>query len=453
MIIEEIENISPLSAFLSVRAWASPFIFTWEERFAYLSADPILTIGTEGGRTTLNAPGREAREFSDPFAAASFVLAKYGGPPVQEAGPFPFSSGLAGYFAYGLKDVIEPSRARPPKKRHGIDVPGCVLGLYDPVYVYDHEVKKGWLASRSGDKQRFERFREQITGEKAPEAPYAPPPSKGFTSNITKEEYLRTIAQAKEYISAGDIYQINISQRLDIPWVGDPFTLYANLLKARPARYSAFMDYGGFQVIANSPERLLKVKDGVAETRPIKGTRPRGTDEAHDRALIEELKKSPKERAEHVMIVDLERNDLGRVSVPGTVEVAAFSTIESYPTLHHMVSTVRGRLKPGIDSPSALREVFPGGSITGAPKIRAMEIIDELEADERGIYTGGIGWMDLCGWMDISMAIRTAVCRDGHLYLHVGGGIVADSVAEAEYEETLLKARDFLDVMGLCAGG
>ncbi|MFQ5736049.1 MAG: aminodeoxychorismate synthase component I [Thermodesulfobacteriota bacterium] len=451
MTIEEIKDTLPAGAFLALRHMGLPFVFTWEGRYTYVSAAPVMTVRTEGGRTTLRDADHQVREFADPFAAISAVLKE---PGRTQAASFPFASGFAGYFGYGLRDVIEPL-ARAPQRGPAPpwpECPDCIVGLYDPVFVYDREEGRGWLASSSGERGRMEAFRTALAG--APCAPgCAPPGFGGFTPNITKEEYLRAIARAKEYISAGDIYQINISQRLEIPFEGDPFALYLGLLRARPAPFSSFLDCGGFQVISNSPERLLRVEGGVAETSPIKGTRPRGSTPEKDRRLIEELRDSPKERAEHVMIVDLERNDLGRISEPGSVEVPQFEAIESYPTLHHMVSTVRGRLRDGVDAPTALRAVFPGGSITGAPKIRAMEIIDELEAAPRGIYTGGIGWIDLAGGMDVSMAIRTSVCRDGSLSLNVGGGIVADSVAEEEYEETLLKARDFLDVMGEAAAG
>jgi para-aminobenzoate synthetase component 1 len=264
-------------------------------------------------------------------------------------------------------------------------------------------------------------------------------------ASFTKKGYIDAINKAQSYIAAGDIYQINLSQRLTIPWACDPFALYAALLDERPARFSSYIDCGAFKIISNTPERLLKVENGVIETQPIKGTRPRGSSTEEDRRLVEELRKNPKERAEHVMIVDLERNDLGRVSIPGSVEVKDFEKIETYPGLHHMVSTVRGRLKPWIDGLMALRATFPGGSVTGAPKIRAMEIIEELEPIPRGIYTGGVGFIDFNGTMDISMAIRTALYKDGLLHLHVGGGIVADSVPEAEYDETILKAEDFLE--------
>lgn len=269
-----------------------------------------------------------------------------------------------------------------------------------------------------------------------------------ISSNFTRDEYLETVLKAQEYISSGDIYQINLSQRLTLPIGGDPLGLYTRLIETSPAPFSSFFDYGQFQIISNSPERLLKVDGRTVETSPIKGTRPRGGTPEEDRQLIEELRTSVKERAEHVMIVDLERNDLGRVSEPGTVAVTSFERVETFPGLHHMVSTVRGTLRKGIHPMECLKSAFPGGSITGAPKIRAMEIIDEIEPAPRGVYTGGIGWMGFNGEMDISMAIRTAVVRNNTLYLHVGGGIVADSVPELEYGETLLKAKCFLDVVG-----
>jgi para-aminobenzoate synthetase component 1 len=209
------------------------------------------------------------------------------------------------------------------------------------------------------------------------------------------------------------------------------------------------MDFGGFQVISNSPERMLMKNGRVIETSPIKGTRRRGNTVDEDNALIGELRLSDKERAEHVMIVDLERSDLGQVSAPGSVKVLEFGRIATYPHLHHMVSTIRGTLRPEVDAPEALKRVFPGGSITGAPKIRAMQIIAELEPCRRGLYTGAMGWIGFNGDMDMAMAIRTAVVKDGLLHLGVGGGIVADSKAEDEYEETLLKATDFLGALGV----
>jgi para-aminobenzoate synthetase component 1 len=328
-----------------------------------------------------------------------------------------------------------------------------MIGLYDPVFVYDHKKEEGHLVW-SGDeatKNIYKAISKKLSSKKTPVAPrLSPLTSKGrrrYQSNITKAEYLATLDRALRYISNGDIYQINISQRLSLTIDEDPFAIYLALLDSGAGRFASFMDCGDFHIISNTPERLLRVKGSTIETEPIKGTRPRGRTPKADQRQIDELRESIKERAEHLMIVDLERSDLGRVSTPGTVRVSNFRRIESYPTLHQMVSTVTGELQADIDPLMALRACFPGGSITGAPKIRAMEVIDELETCERGLYTGGLGWIDLCGDMDIAMAIRTAVYAGGVLSLSVGGGIVADSKPEEEYLETLLKAEDFLNIL------
>lgn len=433
MIIETF-NITPQRAFLALRHLQMPFIFPGgaSRRHSIVSASPLEVIKTDG-------------RAADPFTALSETAARYSR---KSKGPFPFNSGAVGYFSYDLKDVIEPKVFKERGKK-GIGIPASIIGIYDPVFIYDHAEEKGYLVSTGGLKERVEEFRKAFNN-----APEGLPERlsmacAGFSSNFTKEGYLNAINRAKDYISSGDIYQINLSQRLTIPWKGDAFSLFASLTENYPMPFGSFIDYGEFQIISNSPERLLKIADGIVETSPIKGTRPRGKDPEEDSFFIEELKKSKKERAEHVMIVDLERNDLGRISVPGSVNVTEFEEAYTYPGLHHMISTVRGILKEGIDSPSALRSVFPGGSVTGAPKIRAMEIIDELEPDKRDIYTGAVGWMDFNGEMDFSMAIRTAVSKDGLLYLNVGGGIVADSVPEDEYVETLIKAKDFLSTLGI----
>ncbi len=445
MLIEEINNTGPVEAFTRLRRMGGAFMLAWEDGYTYVSAGPVLTVRTTQAKTTLEAPGARPREFADPFAAVSAALGSSRGADIS---PFPFSSGFAGYFGYGLGRLIEPLKGARREIGGALPVPECVAGLYDPVFVHSRRESRSWLCSRSGDRERLDVFASALSGAGTQTA-RAVAPSGGFKLNVTKQEYLSAVESAKEYIEAGDIYQINLSQRMEIPYGADPFPLYLNLLKARRAPFCSFFDFGSFQVVSNSPERLLKVEGGVAQTCPIKGTRPRGRDADEDERLVSELKGSAKERAEHVMIVDLERNDLGRICRPGSVEVTSFETIQTYATLHHMVSTVSGRLLPGVDAPSALKAIFPGGSITGAPKIRAMEVIEELEAVPRGVYTGSIGWIDLDGKMDMSLAIRTAVCVDGAVYLNVGGGIVADSKPEEEYEETLLKARDFLDVMGL----
>lgn len=432
MRIEPIQGVTPEAAFLALKKLGRPFLFSGSaatgRRYSYAGAGPLSTIGMD--------------EASDPFEALSRTLAgsKTG------KGPFPFTTGAVAYFSYDLKGLIEPGVAF--REKNGPDIPLFMAGLYDPVFVYDHQERKGYLASRSATPERIAAFMELL--ENVPSFKSASiPKATGFSSDTSKEEYISSVIKAKEYIASGDIYQINLSHRLSIEWAGDPFALYMKLLETHPAPLSSYLDFGSFQIISNSPERLLRVEDAVAETCPIKGTRRRGDDSKEDNALIEELRASRKERAEHVMIVDLERSDLGKVCAPGSVEVSSFEEVVTYPHLHHMVSTIKGRLTQAMDSPMALRALFPGGSITGAPKVRAMQIIDEIENSARSIYTGGIGWFDQSGGAEISVAIRTAVYKDGVLSLRVGGGIVADSVPEDEYDETILKAQDFLRALGV----
>ncbi len=262
-----------------------------------------------------------------------------------------------------------------------------------------------------------------------------------FQSGFTRDEYLRAVERVRQYILAGDIFQANLSQRFVTPWAGAPFDFYRRLIAANPAPFAAYLQGAGFAVASASPERFLSVDvAGNVETRPIKGTRPRGATPAEDRRLADELLASEKDRAENVMIVDLLRNDLSKVCQPGSVEVPALCALESHPTVHHLESVVTGRLDSGRTATDLLRASFPGGSITGAPKVRAMEILAELEPVARGVYCGMIGWLSVTGAMDTSIAIRTVTLQGGQAYFHAGGGIVADSEAALEYQETLDKA-------------
>ena len=454
MLIEEINDILPFAAYQALRPLGRPFISSGsiecQKRYSYVGASPSVTITTQDKRTVVTGAQIGCK---DPFEAASRIIPESASPSPDA--PFPFCGGIAGYFGYDLNELLEPSLFKDnaaQKKAQGA-VPDCCLGLYDTVFVFDHAEAKGYIVSPHENAGKVKLFKELLTArsgvfDRFP-ALYSPLRGASFTSNFTKEAYLEAIQKAHAYIAAGDIYQINLSQRLTMEITGDPFHLYATLLKSHPAPFSAFMDFGGFQVISNSPERMLMKNGRVIETSPIKGTRRRGNTVDEDNALIEELRLSDKERAEHVMIVDLERSDLGQVSAPGSVKVLEFGRIATYPHLHHMVSTIRGTLRPEVDALEALKRVFPGGSITGAPKIRAMHIIAELEPCRRGLYTGAMGWIGFNGDMDMAMAIRTAVVKDGLLHLGVGGGIVADSKAEDEYEETLLKATDFLGALGV----
>ena len=269
----------------------------------------------------------------------------------------------------------------------------------------------------------------------------SPRRSIGLRSTFTHRGYLNAVAKVREYIVAGDIFQANLSQRFQAPLREPPFDLYRRLRRRNPAPFAAYLAFDEVTVLSASPERFLRLDpDGQVETRPIKGTRPRGLGPMHDAALGRALAESVKDRAENVMIVDLLRNDLSRVCRPGSVRVPELFALEQHPTVHHLVSTVLGDLEPGADAVDLVRAAFPGGSITGAPKVRAMEIIAELEPTRRGVYCGSIGYLSATGAMDTSIVIRTFVLRDGELYFQAGGGIVADSDPELEYRETLDKA-------------
>jgi para-aminobenzoate synthetase component 1 len=273
------------------------------------------------------------------------------------------------------------------------------------------------------------------------------PPIGGLQTNFTKDEYLDAVRKAKEYIAAGDIYQVNLSQRFSTGIDGDPFVLYRRLHRINPAPFGCFLDYGGVTVVGASPERFLRLRGRRVETRPMKGTRPRGKSPDEDRYLKQELLNSRKDQAELVMIVDLERNDLGRVCDYGSVRVRTLRALETYATVFQTTASVLGRLRRDRDRIDLLRACFPGGSVTGAPKIRAMEIIEEIEPTRRGIYTGSIGYLDFGGNLDMNIAIRTMVCKNGRVYFQVGGGIVADSDPEEEYEETLVKSKALIEAL------
>jgi para-aminobenzoate synthetase component 1 len=267
-------------------------------------------------------------------------------------------------------------------------------------------------------------------------------------SSFTHQGYVDAVARVREYIFSGDIFQANLSQRFEAPLTADPWTFYRALRAMNPAPFGAFFDLPGAAVLSTSPERFLRVSaSGQVETRPIKGTRARGFGPEHDAALGQALTESAKDRAENLMIVDLMRNDLSRVCAPGSVRASELFALERYATVHHLVSTVVGQLETGYDAFDLLRAAFPGGSITGAPKLRAMEIIAELEPSRRGVYCGSLGYWSTTGEMDTSIAIRTAVVRNGRIYFSAGGGIVADSDPEQEYRETLDKIRATIDAL------
>ena len=348
---------------------------------------------------------------------------------------------LLGHLSYELGRAFEILPRRSESEPHPPDV--CLAG-YRAVYLYDPERGTGRIVG--SDPAAIGRLAEQIREAVSSEPAAGPLPRvRPPHARTSDEDYRHAIGSIQRWIRAGDVYQVNLSRRLDldsIPASRLPL-VYSELVRRAPAPFCAYLQAGDHVVVSNSPERFIRVSGRHVETCPIKGTRPRGITPEEDRWLAKDLLSSPKDRAEHVMIVDLERNDLGRVCEMGSIRVAQLASLRSFPTVHHLVSSVRGVLREGTDPVDLLRATFPGGSITGAPKIRAMEIIEALEPCRRGVYTGAIGYLDAAGGLDLSIAIRTAVAIPPRLSLHVGGGIVADSDADAELGETWDKAAAF----------
>ena len=441
-------------------------------RYSFLSADPAAVVRSKGRVAQLLESGAWREPEGDALDVARGWLGDIRMPPVP--GLPPFQGGVAGYVGYDYGAVLERI---PPTRYDDLALADVVLGLYDWVISWDHQAGTAWLISIGvpgcGDErgQRAEARRRMVLerldspGPRAaprpgvgrepwPRGPAAPAyPSDaaagiGLRSTFTHRGYLDAVARVREYIVAGDIFQANLSQRFQAPLGEPPFELYRRLRRRNPAPFAAYLAFDEVTVLSASPERFLRLDpDGQVETRPIKGTRPRGLGPMHDAALGRALAESEKDRAENVMIVDLLRNDLSRVCRAGTVRVPELFALEQHPTVHHLVSTVLGDLEPDADPVDLIRAAFPGGSITGAPKVRAMEIIAELEPTRRGVYCGSIGYLSATGAMDTSIVIRTFVLRDGELYFQAGGGIVADSDPELEYRETLDKAAGLIETL------
>ncbi|MFI5403100.1 MAG: aminodeoxychorismate synthase component I [Planctomycetota bacterium] len=410
-------------------------------RYTVVAATPLARFTWRPGLGEVALPGgARVREPSLVEALRSMLLAT----AAEAHGPLPFGPGWLGYLGYGARVAFEEVPERHADETGLADVD---LSYYPAVAVYDAEEATWWFVSRWECADTLRTIRACLLRA----MPELPPVSTGSARPmVAREAYLAAVRRAVEYIHAGDVFQVNYAHEFRAAYRGDPLALYLALREANPSPYGAYLDLGrDAAVFSTSPELFLRVRGHEVTTRPIKGTRPRGADEVSDRRLREELRGSEKDAAELAMIVDLERNDLGRVCAPGTVEVVTDAEIESYATVHHRVAEVRGEIEEGFDRVDLLAATFPGGSITGAPKVRAMEIIDELEAGRRGPYTGAIGLLSDDGNMDLNIAIRTPVLAKGEVRVHVGGGIVADSVPEAEYDETLAKGRAIFEVLSL----
>jgi para-aminobenzoate synthetase component 1 len=363
----------------------------------------------------------------------------------------PFAGGALGYWSY---DLARRMTALPDIALDDAPMPDMAVGIYDWALVLDHQTQTACLVSH----RRFPETAALLPQLLRRLQNLPPLPADTFrvqgrvASNFTLDSYALAFAAVQAYLQAGDCYQINLAQRFSAQAEGDAFGAYLALRNLSPAPYSAFLNLPHAQILCASPECFVSVRDGDVRTRPIKGTRPRGDDARRDRLLAEELRNHPKDRAENLMIVDLLRNDLGKSCVPGSVHVPELFGVETFANVHHLVSTVEGRLAPGRDALDVLRDCFPGGSVTGAPKLRAMQIIEQLEPHRRGVYCGAIGYVGFDGNMDCNIAIRTLVHSGGRIRCWAGGGIVADSVMESEYRETLDKASAMLELLRRYSG-
>jgi para-aminobenzoate synthetase component I len=449
--------VEQLQGELGIVLLRSALFDSQQARYSFVAAKPFLTVRSFGSRCELAVDGETHVQFGNPWHVLDGLMSRY--ELLDEVDlPFPLG-GCFGYWGYDLKNFVEPKL--PRRSVNESELPDCHVGFYDSLVVFDHRLGKKWIVSTGltldGSRQeaharkRLEFWRGLLTAT-SPELSACTthtPASRKISSNLSRAEFISRVQRAQEYVRTGDIYQVNLSQRLAAPCPYSGWQLFQRLSAVSLAPFSAYLDCADFQLASSSPELFLRLNGSHILTRPIKGTRPRSQDPDQDARLSYELQTSSKEMAELVMITDLLRNDLGRVCEYGSVQVPELVRLERYPQVQHLVSTVEGRLRPDVTHFAAFASCFPGGSITGAPKIRAMEIIDELEPITRGPYTGSIGYLGFNRESQLNITIRTAVCKNGTAWFHAGAGIVADSNPSAEYEETLAKARGFLAALDL----
>ncbi|UCD57435.1 MAG: anthranilate synthase component I family protein [Candidatus Hydrogenedentota bacterium] len=422
-------------------------------RYSIIGCDPLMRFSAKDSSCLIGGPSGEYEQQGDPLAILRELLAPYKVP--QEPFLPAFYGGAVGLFSYDMKNYFEEL---PNTVEDDLDTPDCFIVFVDTVVLFDrmqntseiiasefhssnlseshakaHSKSMNMLGKISAGLCRSRRERQIRFG--------------AISSTHTPHEYALMVECAKEYIAAGDIFQANLSQRLRVPFEGSTIELYDRLSRINPSPFAFYFDFDDFHLVSCSPERLVRLTGEFVETRPIAGTRPRGRDLAEDEMMRNELILHPKERAEHIMIVDMARNDIGRVCVCGSVRPDELMVIERYSHVFHIVSNIVGTLVPDRDCFDLLAAVFPGASITGVPKIRCMEIIDELEPVRRGPYTGSLGWISYAGDMDLNIIIRTFVLKDGHAYIQVGGGVVADSEPDREYQESLSKAQALVDAL------
>ena len=436
---------TPVSAFLKVARGDFSFLFESVEggerlgRYSFIGAEPYRVLECS------EADG-------DPLAVIDEELSRF--EPVEGAGLPRFHGGAVGYLSYEVSGHFEQL---PAPQRDTLGVPESWLMFTDSLLVFDHllhtikvvahvrldgDVDSSYEQARWKIDQLARRLEQPLTA--LPYVPFEGPSGQEAQSNWTRDDYLRAVERCKQYVSAGDVIQVVLSQRFSRRTGAHPFEVYRSLRAINPSPYMYFLRFRETYIVGASPELLVNIQDGLVEVHPIAGTRPRGATPLEDERLSEELSNDPKERAEHVMLLDLGRNDVGRVAEPGTVRVTQQFDIEYYSHVMHLVSHVQGRLREGMTPYDALRSAFPAGTVSGAPKIRAMEIIAELEPDRRGPYSGAVGFFDMSGNVETAITIRTALMKDGWAHIQAGGGIVYDSDPVREFEETEHKAASML---------
>jgi para-aminobenzoate synthetase component 1 len=413
-------------------------------RFDILVARPVATLVYQQGQLSQTEQGHSQLLQMDPFGALQQLSNRYfpNKPALSDNPDLPFVGGALGYFGYDLGTVIEPV---PQAADAGALLPDMAVGIYLWALILDKQQQELWYVDYRGDAaNHWAQISSLFTAQAETKAFKL---TSDWQANMDKASYSQKFEQVQSYLRSGDCYQINLAQRFAASYCGDEWQAYLTLRSKNAAPFSAFLRLPQGAVLSLSPERFLQLKAGQVETKPIKGTRPRFDDAQLDNQSAAELQVSVKDRAENVMIVDLLRNDLGKHCVPGTVKVPDLFAIESFPAVHHLVSTITGTLSPSADACDLLRGAFPGGSITGAPKVRAMQIIAELEPNSRSVYCGAVGYINSSGDMDTNIAIRTLVMAQGKAFCWAGGGIVADSEVNAEYEETFHKVNKILPLL------
>ncbi|AHE99516.1 anthranilate synthase component I [Thioalkalivibrio paradoxus] len=459
---------TPLSVFL--RLANQPYSYLFESvqggekwgRYSFIGLPARTLVRIRGHAIEVERAGTvvESLEHDDPLAWIESFQARY---RVPDLGGMPrFTGGLVGYFGFETVQLIEP-RLAGKDKPDALGLPDILLMVSDEVVVFDNLAGRLYLvvhadatrpdgqAEASARLDRLEtRLLEPLARAEPHMRPHAMPE---YLAGWPADEFKAAVARAQRYIVDGDVMQVVLAQRMSVPFSAPPLDLYRALRGLNPSPYMFYMDLGDHHVVGASPEILVRLEDDRVTVRPIAGTRPRGRSEQEDQALEADLLADPKERAEHLMLIDLGRNDVGRVSRTGTVRVTDTMVVERYSHVMHIVSNVEGELQPGLSAMDVLRAAFPAGTVSGAPKIRALEIIDELEPVKRGIYAGAVGYLSWSGNMDTAIAIRTAVLHDGVLHIQAGAGVVHDSVPENEWQETLNKGRAVVRAAEMAIGG